>query len=129
MQINRVLLAHRDSVVEELATRAVSRLGVTVDVAADTADALAHIARESYTVICLHRDDALLAAIAETHAGTRPVVIVTAENGEGLDPAIVSLFVPEPYDAHTLVGVILACVTPGNVPLDSTLPGDLLHDL
>src|SRR5688500_10862874 len=40
MHTKRVLLAHRDSAVQELATRALTSIGVTVDVATSPADAL-----------------------------------------------------------------------------------------
>jgi DNA-binding response OmpR family regulator len=129
MQLNRVLLAHSDSTVQELATRALSRIGVAVDISLDSADALSRVARETYTVVVLERDDAVIAAIAATYAGPRPVVIVTAERNEGLDAQIVSLVVPEPYDAHTLVGVILACVTPGSAPGLDAPPDDLANHL
>ena len=130
MQTNRVLLAHSDPVVQELAARALTRFGATLDIAPDPADAISRIGRESYAVITLQRDDAVIAAIAAHHAHKpRPVVIVTAEDSRELDATVVSLVVPEPFDAHTLVGVILACVTPGNAPIESALPGDLLHDL
>ena len=127
MHLDRVLLAHGDPVVQELATRALSRLGVALEIAPDSADALSLIARNTYSVICLDRDDAVIAAIAATCAGSRPVVIVTADDGQGLDPHIVSLFVPVPYDPHTLVGVILACVTP-IPPADFSLPATTEKD-
>lgn len=120
---NRVLLAHRDPVVQELAARALMRLGVTLDVVTESDEAVLLIERNAYGVITLQRDDAVLDAVAKSKH--RPVVIVTADDGQGLDPSTVSLIVPEPYDAHTLVGVILACVTPGNAPLDGALPDDL----
>lgn len=124
MSVNRVLLAHHDLAVQEVATRALSRLGVTLDIATGNADALSRIAREPYTVIAIERDDAVLAAIAATYRGSRPVVIVTTDifGSDGLDPDLVSLVVPAPYDAQTLVGVILACVTPETAP-----PRDSAH--
>lgn len=116
MKANRVLLAHRDPAVQELATRALSRIGVAVDIADDRSDALLRIARDAYSVIALERDDTLLSAVASMSPNPRPVVIVTAPvapgNHHALDPQVVSMVVPEPYDAQTLVGVILACVTP-----------------
>lgn len=112
MAANRVLLSHRDSAVRELAERALSRIGVPLDVAEDSADALSRIARDAYKVILIERDDAVIGAIAATYAGPRPVVIVTAADGSALDAEIVSMVVPEPYDPHTLIGVVLACVTP-----------------
>lgn len=114
MRTNRVLLAHRDSAVQELATRALERIGVAIDVAADPAEAVLHLAREPYTVIAAEPDEALIAAIAETYAGKRPVVIITSPvvDSPALDAEIVSMVVPEPVDPRTLVGVILACVTP-----------------
>ena len=101
---------------QEVALRALAHIGVPVDIAADNGDALTRLARESYSVIAMERDDAVLAAIAATDP--RPVVIVTTEDrGEhGLDGNLVSLVVPAPYDAQTLVGVILACVTPELMP-------------
>lgn len=125
----RVLLAHRDPAVRELAERALGRIGVTLDIAADSADALSRIARDAYTVILLERDDAVIAAIAATYAGPRPVVIVTAEDGRDLDADIVSMVVPEPYDAHTLIGVILACVTPAGGPAGAALTDELTDNL
>jgi len=114
MHAKRVLLAHRDSVVQELATRALSSIGVGIDVAINPADAILHIAREPYTVIAAEPDDKVLAAIAEAYVERRPVVIVTSLGTETavLDADIVSMVVPVPYDPRTLVGVILACVTP-----------------
>ncbi len=114
MHAKRVLLAHGDSVVQQLATRALSSLGVAVDIATDPADAVLHIVREPYTVIAAEPDEAVLAAIAATYVDRRPVVIVTAPDpaNAALDADVVSMVVPEPYDARMLVGVILACVTP-----------------
>ena len=120
MQSNRVLLAHRDPAVRELATRALSRISVIVDVADDTAGALSLLAAQPYAVVVMNRDDEVLAAIAAQTP--RPMVIVTAPAANALDPEIVSLFVPEPYDAMTLVGVILACVSPHMEPPPATLP-------
>lgn len=125
----RVLLAHRDPGVQELAERALGRIGVTLDIAADTAGALSRIARYPYTVILLERDDSVIAAIAAAYAGRRPVVIVTAEDGSDLDADIVSMVVPVPYDAHTLVGVILACVTPAGGPAGAALLDELADNL
>lgn len=125
MPPDRVLLAHSDPVVQDLASRALDRLGVALEIAADPADALSRIARNTYTVIAMERDDAVIAAIAATYPGPRPVVIVTAEDSRGLDGQVVSLFVPEPFDRHTLVGVILACVTPGSTPALDVLPDQL----
>ncbi|HEX2123944.1 MAG TPA: hypothetical protein VHL59_20125 [Thermoanaerobaculia bacterium] len=123
--VNRVLLAHRDPAVQDVAIRALSRIGVTLDIADDNADALSRIAREPYTVIAMERDDAVLAAIAATYREPRPVLIMTTESREspGLDADLVSLVVPAPYDAQTLVGVILACVTPDNTPAHESADG------
>lgn len=128
MPVNRVLLAHRDPAVQEVATRTLGRIGVTLDIADNTADALAHIARETYNVVALDRDDAVLAAIATVDRAPRPVVIVTTNDRahDGLDPTLVSLVVPVPYDAQTLVGVILACVTPDATPPAESADGPAL---
>ena len=125
---NRVLLAHGDPVVQELTARALGRLAVTLDIVPDPADAVSRIAGEPYNVIALQRDEEVIAAIAAS-AGQRPVVIVTTEDGRDLNPDGVSLVVPEPYDPHILVGVILACVTPASAsPGDDALTENLLKD-
>ena len=116
MQSKRVLLSHRDAAVLELTSRALTRIGVMLDIAADATDAVSRIGRESYDVIAIERDDAVLASIAANRSGSRPVVIVTADDKSDLDPEIISLVVPQPYDPQILVGVILACVTPETVP-------------
>src|SRR5687768_9839978 len=123
MHAKRVLLAHRDPTVQDLAARALSSIGVTLDVASDPAEAIVHITREPYTVIAAQTDEALLAAIAATYVDRRPVVIITAAEPANavLDADVVSMVVPEPYDARMLVGVILACVTP-IPPSDFSLP-------
>jgi hypothetical protein len=130
MHAKRVLLAHRDSNVQDLASRALARIGVSLDVAADAAEAVLHIAREPYTVIAAEADDAVLAAIAQTYVDRRPVVIVTSPETPtpALDADIVSMVVPEPIDPKTLVGVILACVTP-IPPADFNLAAESLKDL
>lgn len=122
MRKNRVLLAHRDSAVQELATRALMHVGVTVDVAADP-DHARRVVGDGYSVIVAEQVHALLDVIAEAYGDARPVVIVTSPVGaaEPLDASIVSLVIPEPYDAHTLVGVILACVTPTPPPPEALL--------
>ena len=114
MHTKRVLLAHRDSNVQELAARALASIGVSLDVASDPADALLHIAREPYTVIAAEADDTVIAAIAQKYVDRRPVVIVTAPEASTapLDADVVSMVVAEPVDPKTFVGVILACVTP-----------------
>jgi DNA-binding response OmpR family regulator len=130
MQTNRVLLAHRDQSVRELAERALLRVGATLDIA-DSDVALSLVAREAYKVIVLEHDEAVIAAVATACAGgaPRPVVIVTAPDARELDPNVVSLVMPEPYDAHTLVGVILACVTPAAGAADAMPGSELLHNL
>jgi DNA-binding response OmpR family regulator len=127
---SRVLLAHRDSSVQELATRALARIGVDIDVVADPADAVLQIAREPYTVIAIEPDDAVIAAIAQKYVDKRPVVIVTAAGTESgkLDADVISMVVTEPYDSRTLVGVILACVTP-IPPADLILPAETGREL
>jgi DNA-binding response OmpR family regulator len=129
MPVNRVLLAHHDPVVQDAATRALGHIGVTLDIASDNADALSRIAREPYTVIVIERDDAVLAAIGATYREPRPVVIVTTDDREsvGLDAAMVNLVVPPPYDAQTLVGVILASVTPEGAPPSESADGPALE--
>ena len=122
MPSNRVLLAHRDPAVQELAERALSRTTASLDIADDSADALLRIAREPYGVIVIERDDEMISAIADQYPGRHPIVIVTAEDGRDLDPNIVSLVVPEPYDPQMLIGVILACVTPEVPPVPSESP-------
>lgn len=128
MSVTRVLLAHHDPAVQDVATRAFSHLDVMLDVAADNADALSRIAREPYTVIVIERDDAVLAAIAATYREPRPVLIVTTDGrkSQGLDPDLVSLVVPAPYDAQTLVGVILACLPPDSMPPRDSADGAAL---
>ncbi len=123
MHTRRVLLVHRDAAIQDLATRALTSIGVAVDVVADPGDAVLHIAREPYTVIAAEPDENVLAAIATKYVDRRPVVIVTASDPTqaALDADVVSMVVPEPYDARMLVGVILACVTPVP-PTDFTLP-------
>lgn len=122
MRKNRVLLAHRDSAVQELATRALTHIGVTCDIAPD-ADVAKQIVADGYSVIVAEKEHALLDVIAAAYGDAKPVVIVTAPAGhaEALDANIVSLVIPEPYDAHTLVGVILACVTPTPPPAEALL--------
>src|SRR5688500_10678096 len=130
MHAKRVLLAHRDSAVQELATRALTSIGVEVDVVTDPNDAVLHIAREPYTVIAAEPDKEVLAAIAATYVDRRPVVIVTAADpsNAALDADVVSMVVPEPYDARMLVGVILACVTP-IPPSEFSLPAGTGRDV
>ena len=112
--MQRVLLVHGDAAVQELTTRALARINVDVDVIGRGTDAVASLDRQEYSAIVIDRavSDGLLGAIAKRPI-PRPIVIVTApmEEAKGLDTETVSLFVPSPYDAHTLVGVILACVT------------------
>lgn len=107
---------HGDAAVQDLTTRALARIGVEVDVVGRGTDAVTSLESREYSAIVIDRavSDGLLPAIAE-RPDPRPIVIVTAppEQSTGLDTRTVSLFVPAPYDAHTLVGVILACVTDG----------------
>lgn len=130
MAAKRVLLAHSDAKVQELAARALESIGVGLDVASDAAEAMMHIAREPYTVIAAQADEAVLAAIAATYVDRRPVVIITAADPASavLDADVVSMVVPEPYDARMLVGVILACVTP-IPPSDFSLPAETGRDV
>ena len=112
----RVLLVHGDAAVQDLTTRALARIGVDVDVVGRGTDAVLTPDGNEYSAIVIDRavSDGLLTAIAARPA-PRPIVIVTApmEDSKGLDTETVSLFIPAPYDPHTLVGVILACVTDG----------------
>ena len=114
MHVSRVLLAHRDPAVRELTTRTLEHIGVAVDVAVDPVAAQLHLSDKRYSVIAMQPDPDVLAVIASTYSDKRPVVIVTASPGDdhALDADIISMVVPEPYDPRTLVGVILACVTP-----------------
>ena len=105
----RVLLTHTDSAVIELASRALDRIGVSVDIAARGA-AVQSVDYDVMLIELAAADD-LLERI-KAGAPVRPVVIVTAPAGaaEKLDPESVGLIVPSPYDAGLLVGVVLACV-------------------
>lgn len=120
----RVLLVHSDSEVIELTSRALERIGVTVDVAARGADVQA--VHASIIVVDLAVADDLL--VRMTDAAEKPIVIVTARAGkaDALDPERVSLLVPEPYDPGMLVGVILACVAEAQplIPLLAPLRGE-----
>jgi DNA-binding response OmpR family regulator len=108
------LLVHGDPAVQELTSRALARIDVDVDVVGRGTDAVVSLDAQEYSAIVIDRavSDGLLAEIA-ARPDPRPIVIVTApmEESKSLDTETVSLFVPTPYDVHTLVGVILACVT------------------
>src|SRR6185436_6071586 len=107
----RVLLVHDDHAVRELSTRTLARLGVEVDVVPRGGDAVAALDAKPYTVAVVDRvlGDHFLDVLARRT--DRPIVICTAseKDAAGLDTAVVSLLVPRPYDASTLVGVIIAC--------------------
>lgn len=115
MRTNRVLLSHRDAAVQDLAARALSLMSVTLDVPKDRDEAFSLVARETYSVIAMERDDALLSAIGASRAASQPVVIVMTAEKEDLDASVVSLVVPEPFDPQVVVGVIIACVAPDNL--------------
>lgn len=109
-----VLLAHADSAIQELATRTLSMLGIHVDIAPDPADAAARIRQNHYGVVVVDgRPAEVFQALGELPP-PHPQVIVTAENRDDVvdpaDPQLVTMVVPPPYDAQTLVGVIVACV-------------------
>jgi hypothetical protein len=123
--MHRVLLSLRDAAVQELASRALARIAVPLDIAADVPDTLARLRREAYSVVVIERDDGLIATIGSA-LPARPVVIVTTQDKSDLDGEVVSLVVPEPYDAQILVGVILACVTP-DAPPATPSPTDHAH--
>jgi CheY-like chemotaxis protein len=105
----RVLLTHSDPAVIELASRALDRIGVSVDIAA-RGSAVQSVNYDVMLIELATADD-LLERI-RIGAPARPVVIVTALPGaaEKLDPESVGLIVPAPYDAGMLVGVVLGCV-------------------
>jgi DNA-binding response OmpR family regulator len=132
MHVSRVLLAHRDPVVRELATRTLQHIGVAVDAVVDPSHARPHLNAARYTVIAMQPDPDVLATIAATYTDKRPVVIVTsaADDASALEADIISMVVPEPYDPRTLVGVILACVTP--IPpadFSNVIPGSIRNDV
>ncbi len=105
----RVLLTHSDPAVIELASRALDRIGASVEVA--TRGSAVQSVDYDVMLIELAAADDLLERI-KSLAPRRPVVIVTAPHGaaEKLDPESVGLIVPAPYDPGLLVGVVLACV-------------------
>jgi DNA-binding response OmpR family regulator len=105
----RVLLTHSDPAVIDLASRALERIGVPVDVA--TRGAAVEAIDYDVMLIELAAADDLLERV-KSAAPVRPVVIVTALPGaaEKLDPESIGLVVPTPYDAGMVVGVVLACV-------------------
>lgn len=105
-----VLLAHADAAIHELAKRTLSTAGINLDVAADPAEAAALLHAKDYSLVVVDgRHGDVLSAITML-AQPRPMIIVAADDrGAPLDLRIASLIVPSPYDAHTLVGVMLAC--------------------
>ncbi|HYK04739.1 MAG TPA: hypothetical protein VE974_23505 [Thermoanaerobaculia bacterium] len=106
----RVLLTHSDPAVIDLASRALDRIGASVDVA--TRGAAVETIDYDVMLIELAAADDLLERVRSA-AAVRPIVIVTAPPGaaEKLDPESVGMVVPAPYDAGMLVGVVLACVS------------------
>jgi CheY-like chemotaxis protein len=122
----RVLLTHSDPAVIELASRALDRIGVSVDVA--TRGATVQALDYDVMLIELAAADDLLERVSSA-AAAKPVVIVTALPGaaEKLDPETVGLIVPAPYDAGMVVGVVLACVSSEagpQVPLPASMRGE-----
>jgi DNA-binding response OmpR family regulator len=109
----RVLLVHDDSAVRELSARTLGRMGVGIDIVPRGEDAVRALETNDYTVAVVDRSlcDGFLDVIAKRP--DRPIVICTAaeKDAAGLDTAVVNLLIPQPYDASTLVGVIIACVT------------------
>lgn len=117
----RVLLVHDDQAVRELSARTLSRMGVAVDIVPRGVDAVAALDAKPYTVAVIDRAlcDHFLEVIAKRP--NKPIVICTAsaKDAAGLDTAVVNLLIPQPYDASTLVGVIIACVTEKPPPVPS----------
>lgn len=114
--MKRLLLTPFNVEVEQAITRTLLRIGASVDVATAPEDVLRCLQASNYDVVVTDR---VLAgehfdSIIETLRGCtspKPVVIVTSTVDGDLDPSVVSLVVPASYDAPTLVGVVLACVT------------------
>lgn len=117
MAVKRVLLVDTPEEVRELAARLLSRVGIDVDSTTTFDDVVSMLTATQYTVVAIDRmragggDEPVLAFLANRRA-PKPVVIVTSPGGmrDVLDPATVDLIVSDPVDAHTFVGVILACV-------------------
>jgi hypothetical protein len=115
-----VLLAHADAAIHELAKRTLSTAGINLDVVADPAEAAALLHAKDYGLVVVDaRHGDVLSAIAML-TRPRPMIIVAADDrGVPVDPQIASLIVPSPYDAHTLVGVMLACANEGGDETES----------
>jgi DNA-binding NtrC family response regulator len=117
MAVKRVLLVDTSEEVRELSARLLKRVGIDVDMSTAFDDAVTMLRSNVYTVVAIDRmraaggDEAVLSFLAQRPA-PKPVVIVTSpgELRDGFDPSTVDLIVSDPVDAHTFVGVILACV-------------------
>jgi DNA-binding NtrC family response regulator len=129
--MKRLLLLHPDGEVNAAVERTLSRIGVTIEVAASADDVLLQLDRSNHhSVVVL---DHMLAGTRLTEIiellkaprDPKPIVIVTSTEDTDLDPNIVSLIVPPTYDVPTLVGVILACATdsPDNGAASAQLAG------
>lgn len=117
MQPAGLLVVGLDPQVEEIARRILQHAGAQVDAVQSAEEALQLLRRRRYRVIVSDRDaiDALLPIIAMLIS--RPVVIVAGENRGALDADLVTMVVPPAYDAHMLVGVVLACLNTARFPL------------
>jgi CheY-like chemotaxis protein len=121
----RVLLTHSDPAVIDLASRALERVGVSVEIA-PRGSAVESVDYDVMLVDLAMADD-LLDRI-QGAAPAKPIVIVTAPAGmaQKLDPESIGLVVPAPYDPGMLVGVMLACVADESprVPLPASSRGE-----
>lgn len=102
----RLLFVEASPEVREAAPRIIGRI-VPCDFAATHDEALALIVAHRYAVVVTPYELPLPVGDA------RPIVIAITPDGvqSSFDPAVVAMVVPRSYDASTLVGVVLACVS------------------
>lgn len=125
---SHLLAVHLDEKIEMLARRTLEHAGAEMDVVQTADDAIGCLAKQRYRVVIADRDvvDGMLAVISVI--APRPVLIVIGEDRETLDPELVTMVVPPTYDAHMLVGVVLACLNQSRLPLPIR-PGEGIADV
>ena len=114
----RVLVVDDDDAIRSLLVTVVRRRGFKVDSARDGEDALAHLARCTYSLMLLDlmmprlSGPDVLARLSAMDPTLRPFVIVLTAGTEprDLDPAIVSGTIRKPFDIEVLLETVVACL-------------------
>ena len=132
----RVLVVDDEPAIRALVAKIVERAGLTVDTAADGAEAIEKLDAGSYSVIVLYLmmpnvDGYALIEYLKNRGGQKPAIIVVSAGESAalrqLDGSVVHSIVRKPFDIDVLGDLVTAAARAREKQADESSEGDLLQ--